>query len=331
MPDQEEHDVKFTRVIAVVAAMGSLSLLAACSGTGQEEDGAVQASKGDLDIAVITHSPPGDEFWDLVKSGAEQAGQDFNVKVDYNGDSDPVKQSQFIDSAVAEGVDGIVVSMANPDGVQDALAKATEAGIPFVAINAGGDKAMGMGALTFVGQDPVVAADAAGERLVEAGIQNVSCVIQEAGNVYLETTCSELGKVPGLSVKNLQVDGANIADVKSTIQSQLLSDDSIDAVFTINTDIGKAATEAVEASGSEAQVTAYNLNADMVDLIRDGEVLFTVDQQGWLQGYQATQFVTENVRYGVTVGGGQPVFSGPSFVTKDNVDSVADYVEQGTR
>jgi simple sugar transport system substrate-binding protein len=322
--------VNSRRTITAIAALGSLVFLAACSGTGQETKN-VSATSGELDIAVITHSPPGDEFWDLVKSGAEKAGDDFDVNVEYNGDSDPVKQSQFIDSAIADKVDGIVVSMANPDGVQGALEKATAAGIPFVAINAGGDKAIGMGALTFVGQDPVVAAKAAGQRLIDAGVSNVSCVIQEAGNVYLETTCAELAKVPGLDVKNLQVDGANLADVKTTIKSQLLQDKSIDLVFTINTDIGKAATEAVEESGSSAQVTAYNLNADMLDLIRSGKVLFTVDQQGWLQGYQATQFLTENLRYGLTIGGGLPVYTGPSFVTKDNVDSVADYVKQGTR
>jgi len=322
--------VNSRRTIPVIAALGALALLAACSGTGQE-DKDVSAKGGELDIAVITHSPPGDEFWDLVKSGAEKAGEDLDVNIEYNGDSDPVKQSQFIDSAVAAGVDGIVVSMANPDGVQGALESATEAGIPFVAINAGGDKAIGMGALTFVGQDPVVAAQAAGERLIDAGVSNISCVIQEAGNVYLETTCTELGKVSGLEVKNLQVDGANLADVKTTIKSQLLQDDSIDLVFTINTDIGKAAAEAVEESGSSAQVTAYNLNADMLELIRSEDVLFTVDQQGWLQGYQATQFVTESLRYGVTVGGGLPVYTGPSFVTLENVDTVAEYVEQGTR
>jgi simple sugar transport system substrate-binding protein len=221
--------------------------------------------------------------------------------------------------------------MANPDGLKASMAKAKEAGIPMVAINAGGDSAVAQGALTFVGQDPVVAAKAAGERLVKAGVTKISCVIQVAGNVYLETTCSELAKTPGLKVTNLQVDGTNIADVQATIKSQLLADPSIDGVFTINTDIGKAATEAVAETGSKAKVTAYNLNQDMVGLIKSGKVLFTVDQQGFLQGYQAAQILDENIRYGNVLGGGKPVFTGPSFVTSDNVDEVAGFVSKGTR
>jgi simple sugar transport system substrate-binding protein len=309
--------MKFTKFLATTAAATTLLALTACTGTGQQEQQPNNASGEKLDVAVITHAPPGDEFWDLVKSGAERAGSDLNVAVSYQGDSDPVKQSQLIDSAIAQQVDGIVLSMANPDGVRAAMASAKAANIPM--------------ALTFVGQDPVVAAKAAGERLVQAGVTKISCVIQVAGNVYLETTCSELAKIPGLSVTNLQVDGTNIADVQATIKSQLLADPSINGVFTINTDIGKAATEAVAETGSNAKVTAYNLNDDMVELIKSGKVLFTVDQQGFLQGYQAAQILHENVKYGNVLGGGQPVFTGPSFVTSENVDDVASFVSQGTR
>ncbi len=64
-----------------------------------------------------THSSTGDAFWDRVKSGAETAGGQYGATVTYNSDPEPAKQSQLIDNAVAQEVDGIVVSMANPDGV----------------------------------------------------------------------------------------------------------------------------------------------------------------------------------------------------------------------
>lgn len=322
---------KIKTTLAAAALTLSAAALVGCSGTGQEPSPASSEDRETLDIAVITHSPAGDQFWDLVKSGATQAGEDLDLDIAYQGDSDPVKQSQFVDAAIADQVDGIVLSLANPDGLKAAMQRAGEAGIPIVAINAGSDVAIAQGALAFVGQDPVVAAEAAGERLLEAGASNISCVIQEAGNVYLETTCTELAKTPGLTVKNLQVDGTNLPDVQATITSQLLSDASIDAVYTINTDIGKAAADAVAESGSEALVTAYNLNEDMLRLIADGKVLFTVDQQGYLQGYQAAQVLDTSIRYGNVLGGGHPVATGPSFVTSGNVAEVESFVKQGTR
>ena len=103
--------MKKLKLIGAVALAGAL--LAACSGTGKSDEGASEDTK-DLTYAVITHSGPGDAFWDRVKSGAERAGKDYGVKVDYNNDPDPAKQSQLIDNAVAQKVNGIVVSMPTP-------------------------------------------------------------------------------------------------------------------------------------------------------------------------------------------------------------------------
>jgi len=90
------------------AAAAAALLLSACSGTGQDEG---PSSSDDLDLtyAVITHGAPGDAFWDRVKSGAERAGSDYGVTVEYSSDADPAKQSQLIDGAVADEVEEDVV------------------------------------------------------------------------------------------------------------------------------------------------------------------------------------------------------------------------------
>ena len=157
--------------IAGIIAASALAL-SACSGTGQDE----RADTDDLDLsyAIITHSGPGDAFWDRVKSGAERAGEDYGVDVAYSADPDPAKRSQLIDSAVADEVDGIVVSMANPDGLESSVQAAVAAGIPVVTINAGGDKSEEFGAFTHIGQDETVAGNAAGEKLSDAGLRTFS-------------------------------------------------------------------------------------------------------------------------------------------------------------
>jgi simple sugar transport system substrate-binding protein len=105
--------------VAGAMAVTGLLLLSACGGTGEEGGGST--TDKDLTYAVITHSGPGDAFWDRVKSGSEQAGDDYGVSVEYSSDPDPSKQSELIDAAVADDVDGVVVSMANPDGLQDSI------------------------------------------------------------------------------------------------------------------------------------------------------------------------------------------------------------------
>ncbi len=320
--------MKKLKLIGAVALAGAL--LAACSGTGKSDEGASEDTK-DLTYAVITHSGPGDAFWDRVKSGAERAGKDYGVKVDYNNDPDPAKQSQLIDNAVAQKVDGIVVSMANPDGLESSIKKAVAAGIPVVTINSGVDKFKEFGAITHIGQSETIAGEAVGERLKDEGKKKAICVIQEAGNVGLEERCKAAAKSFGGDMSNIQVDGTNDAEVKATIKSKLQSDKSIDTVLTLGGQYAIDAVGAVDESGSKASVATFDLSEDVVKNIESGKILFAVDQQPYVQGFLGVTTLYLKSINGNDVGGGQPVNSGPAFVTKENAADVLKFAKQGTR
>jgi simple sugar transport system substrate-binding protein len=304
-------------------------LLAGCAGTGQET--ASPDTGGDLTFAVVTHSGPGDAFWDRVKSGAETAGDDYGATITYNSDADPAKQSQLSDNAVAQEVDGIVVSMANPDGVEDSVKKAVAAGIPVVTINSGIERSAEFGALTHIGQSETVAGEAVGTRLADEGLGNALCVIQEAGNVGLEDRCAAAAKTFGGTMTNLQVDGTNDADVKATIKSKLQADPSIDGVLTLGGQYAIDAVGAVEESGSDAKIGTFDLSEDVVADVENGSILFAVDQQPYVQGFLGVTALQLFVTNGNVIGGGQPVYSGPAFVTKDNAAQVAEFAANGTR
>jgi simple sugar transport system substrate-binding protein len=306
--------------------------LAGCTSTPTEPSANVQAAPGEkVTIAVVTHGSPGDTFWDVVKSGAEQAGKDLGATITYQGDGDPVKQSQLIESAIATKPDGLIVSMANPDGVEDAVANAVAAGIPVITINSGLDKSKAFGAQTHIGQSEFIAGQGAGEKLADAGATNVICVIHEAGNTGLEERCEGAADTLGGTVSNVQVDIANIADAQNTIKSKLLADSSIDGVLTLNPGVAIAADQAVGEAKSTATLATFDVSADVTKLIEDGKILFAVDQQPYSQGYLPVVFLTLQKRNGDSVGGGQPVYSGPGFVTKENAAQVAKFAVAGTR
>ncbi|PSL36543.1 monosaccharide ABC transporter substrate-binding protein (CUT2 family) [Labedella gwakjiensis] len=311
-----------------LAASAAL-LLSACSGTGQEPEST--SDSVDLTYAVITHSGPGDAFWDRVKSGAEKAGADYGADITYNADPDPAKQSQLIDNAVAQSVDGIVVSMANPDGLKSSIEKAVAAGIPVVTINSGIERSAEFGALTHIGQSETVAGEAVGDRLTEEGLSNVLCVIQEAGNVGLEERCSAAAGAFGGTMENLQVDGTNDAEVKATIKSKLQADPSIDGVLTLGGQYAIDAVGAVSESGSDATVATFDLSEDVVKDVEEGSILFAVDQQPYVQGFLGVTALYLDSINGNQIGGGQPVYSGPAFVTKENAAEVAEFAAKGTR
>ena len=69
----------------------------------------------------------------------------------------------------------------------------------------------------------------------------------------------------------------------------------------------------------------------MVNSIKAGEVLFAVDQQQYEQGYLPIVMLKLFQDNANTLGGGQPVLTGPGFVDKSNVDKVAEYAKNGKR
>lgn len=318
--------------LSALALAGVLGL-AACSSSAS--DNASSSSGGgsgsDLTIAVITHGDGG-SFWSVAKKGAEDAGKAMGVTVDYQeSNNDPQKQAQLIEAAVTAGVQGIAVSVPNPDAIKDALAQATAAGIPIVTLNSGSTVYKELGAITHVGQDEEIAGEGAGTQLKEAGATKLLCVIHEQNNVGLQSRCDGAAKTFG-DVEDFQVTGtSDPTKTANEIAAKLQADSSIDAVLALNPDIAMAAVEAVGTAGSSAKLATFDLSGDVVKAIENGDILFAVDQQQYLQGYLPVVFLTLYNTNANTVGGGQPVLTGPGFVTKDNAAKVQALAEAGTR
>ena len=93
-------------------------------------------------IAVITKQNI--SFWEDVKDGAEKAGDELDVKIIYNegsdkdyplGDNDFATQIEYIDYAIKEGVDAIVLAPNDTDKLNEALERAADSGIHIININ----------------------------------------------------------------------------------------------------------------------------------------------------------------------------------------------------
>ncbi|MFN2628196.1 MAG: substrate-binding domain-containing protein [Gaiellaceae bacterium] len=284
-----------------------------------------------LKIAVITHGA-GDAFWSVAHKGASAAGSDLGIKVLYSeGRNDPQKQAQLIQAAVSQKVKGIATSLPSPSAMKDALNRARAAHIPVITLNSGENQFKSLGAITHVGQDESVAGKGAGRKLKGAGLKKLLVVIHEQANIGLEQRYS--GAKAGFgNAARLQVTG--LSDVSATtqqIQSKLTADRGIDAVLTLNPQIATAAQQAIAGAHSKAKLATFDLSSDVINAIQKGTMLFAIDQQQYLQGYLPVVFLylfNTNLN---TVGGGQPVLTGPGFVEKSNAAKVKALTAKGTR
>ncbi|WP_453086972.1 sugar ABC transporter substrate-binding protein [Streptomyces sindenensis] len=329
-----------TGVRALGAVLAVMLAAAGCSSTGgkRAEERAAEAAEGRAAVntprwtfAMVTHSGDGDTFWDIVQKGAEQAALKDNINFLYSHNDEGNQQAQLVQTAIDKKVDGLIVSLAKPDAMKAVVAKAVKAGIPVVTVNSGSAESKEFGALTHIGQDETIAGEAVGDELNNRDRKKALCVLHEQGNVGHEQRCAGAKKTFDGTMQNLYVDGTNMPDVTASIEAKLQSDQSIDAVVTLGAPFADAAVQAKQTAGSKAEIDTFDLNAKVATGLQTDKLGFAVDQQPYLQGYQAVDLLWL-YRYNRNVlGGGQPVLTGPQVITKDDADALADYTKRGTR
>ncbi|AXK36977.1 sugar ABC transporter substrate-binding protein [Streptomyces armeniacus] len=325
---------------AAVVAGVTAAALAGCSSTGgkraEERRAADAGGESAVDtprwkVAMVTHSGDGDTYWDIVQSGAKQAAVKDNIEFLYAHDKEAGRQAQLVQSMIDKKVDGLVVTLAKPDAMKSVVQKAVKAGIPVITINSGQEQSKQFGALTHIGQDETVAGEAVGDELNKRGGKNALCVLHEQGNVGHEQRCDGVEKTFKGKLKKLYVDGTNMPDVQSSVTAKLQSDDAVDTVVTLGAPFAATAVKAADEAGSDARTVTFDLNAKVVDGLEDGSVGFAVDQQPYLQGYEAIDLMWLYRYNADMLGGGKPVLTGPQILTKKDAPELADYTERGTR
>ncbi|WP_460095470.1 sugar ABC transporter substrate-binding protein [Streptomyces drozdowiczii] len=325
---------------AVLAAVLGVSLMG-CSSTGgkrAEERAAKAAAEGRAAVntprwtfAMVTHSGDGDTFWDIVQKGAETAAKKDNINFVYSKNDEGQQQAQLVQAAIDKKVDGLIVTLAKPDAMKDVVAKAVRAGIPVITVNSGSAESKQYGALTHIGQDESIAGEAVGEELNKRGRKKALCILHEQGNVGHEQRCAGAKKTFDGTMQNLYVEGTNMPDVQASIEAKLQADKDIDAVVTLGAPFADAAVKAKQTAGSKAEIDTFDLNPKVAASLQSKTLGFAVDQQPYLQGYEAVDLLWL-YRYNRNVlGGGRPVLTGPQIITSDDAAQLAEYADRGTR
>jgi simple sugar transport system substrate-binding protein len=319
------------KLAKLTIGLATLALVAsACSSSSTPAPAASGAAAGSSDraginIEVVTHGQASDPFWSIFKNGVVQAGKDMGVKVNYSAPDtfDMVKMGQLIDAACAKAPAGLVISLPDATALGPSVTKCISAGIPVISANSGSDAYAKLGILTHVGQEESVAGKAAGVRMAAAGGKNAICINQEVGNAALDARCNGFAEGFGGKSTVLQVDLKDPTTAQQKIAAALTADPTIDSVMALGPTGSTPTIAALKQMGNTTiKVGTFDLSKDVLEAISAGTMLFAIDQQQYLQGYLPIVFLTLYKLYGLMPGGGQPVYTGPGFVTKDNVATV---------
>lgn len=303
----------------------------------QAATGTMEMEMRPLRFVVVSHGQASDPFWSVVKNGVDAAAEDMRVTVEYQAPStfDMVAMSQLIDAAVASEPDGLVVSIPDADALGDSITAAIDAGIPVISMNSGSDVAEELGILTHVGQTEYEAGLGGGQRMAAEGATTALCVNQEVGNAALDLRCegfTDAMTEAGGTVEVLAVDLADPTDAQQKISAALTANPDIDSILTLGPTGAAPALAALEDEGllGEILLATFDLSPEVLEAVRDGNMLFAIDQQQYLQGYLPIVLLTLYIENLNTVGS-KVLLTGPGFVTADNAAQVIDLSAAGTR
>jgi simple sugar transport system substrate-binding protein len=314
--------------VAVLALTACLAL-AACSSQGVSGQAPARsaASGPRITVDMVTHGQAFDPFWALVQKGAQTAANDFNVNLVYHSPSttNPQAEAALINQAAAGKPKGLVVTIPDAAALSGSVSQAVSVGIPVVVMNVGVSVYQNVGALTFVGQDEMAAGQQAGREMADHGVRKALCVIHEEQNTALVDRCSGFAKAlaaRGGSVTVLHVNGAQLNAAANAIEAALKKDPAINGVLATGIIGFNAAGGALQSMGKlgTMELGTFDVSGQDLNAVINGQALFVIDQQPFLEGYMAVQVSAFEARYGQRPFG--PIFTGPSLVTKANAAQV---------
>ena len=119
--------------------------------------------------------------------------------------------------------------------------------------------------------------------------------------------------------------GQDPAEIKNRVLAYLTANPETDAILTLGPTSADPTILALKENGMAGDIYfgTFDLGEDIVKGIKEGVIIWGIDQQPFLQAYLPVVILTNYHRYGVLPGNN--INSGPGFVTKDALELVEKY------
>lgn len=301
------------RIVAVAAA-GTMALgLAACSTSTDTSKPAEEATSGTTATTEeaaeeSTDVPKGDgtktiylvskgfqhRFWQAVKEGAEQAGEEFNYKVEFVGPDDETKVTQQLDQLTA-ALDtkpaAIGLAALDTGAASSILDQIKAAEIPLVAFDSGVDSDL---PLTTVSTDNYAAAEEAAKHMIELlkdKTGSVGLICHDATSQTGKQRCQGFkdyfakNAPEGLKLLDEQIAG-EVGKAADTSKAIIQANSDIVGMYGSNEAAATGAIQGANESGKTLTVVGFDSGKTQIAAIKDGSQAGAITQAPKLMGYK---------------------------------------------
>ncbi len=333
-----------TGLISTSLAAGAL--LSACS---QDKQQAQAAGVGNFPttpkwkftfVNHVTTNP----FFTPTQYGMEDAATLLGIdKPQWTGSQNSIvaEMVNATNTAISAKVDGLAIAVVDKNAFRAPVDQALNAGIPVVSYNADGARGdPGTNRLAYIGQGLYESGYALGQRAlqrVDSG--DVAGFIATPGALNIQPRidgAQQAFKDSGKSITFTPVatnadvtKGLSIIDAYAQGHSNLSGMLAVDAGST--SAVGQTVKKYNMRSKNLKVAGGFDLIPETLAGIQDGSLDYTIDQQPYLQGFLPIAALAQQARYGLFLGKGEVVPTGPNFVTPANAASVLELSKRSIR
>ena len=252
-----------------------------------------------------------------------------------SANADIAEMVNAVNAAIASKADAIAVPIVDPKAFDKPIQAALDAGIPVFAYNADAPSGSTNPRLAYIGQDLYLSGYQMGERivsLIDSGL--VALFIATPGQLNIQPRLDGAAAAIKKSGKKIDVQtiatGATVNEELSKIKSFFLGHQDLKGMFAVDAGSTQGVAEVMKESNLPSKGVhggGFDLLPRTVDLIHDGFLDFTIDQQPYVQGFYTVVEAFTFLASGGLVGPAN-VNTGLKFVTKGTVDP---YLNTSTR
>ena len=319
------------------AAAGTGLFLAGCrsqNSQGSQQGGGSGGGAGDFpktpnyNFVFVNHVTT-NSFFTATQYGIQDASALLGTKYQWTGSENSVVSEMVnaMNTAINGGADGIAVAIVDPKAFNDPINKALDQGIPVVAYNADGAPGKPNPALAYIGQDLYQSGVEMGKRIAKlVGSGKVALFIATPGQLNIQPRID--GAKDGIkqSGANIQVSevetGAQMNDELNRIDSYYQGHKDVKGMFAVDAGSTQGVAQVMKKYGLHDKGVkggGYDLLPKTLQLLKEGHIDFTIDQQAYLQGFfPVMELYLFKISGGLT--GMAEANTGLKFVTKETVD-----------
>ncbi|QEO13358.1 ABC transporter substrate-binding protein [Agromyces intestinalis] len=281
----------------VVGAAITALVLAGCASDGG--DGGGTASGGDTPYIALISKGFQHQFWQAVKAGAEQAADEFDVEISFEGpdtEADVDQQIQMLQTALDKSPAAIGFAALDSQAAGPLLQQAQDSNIPVIAFDSGVESDI---PLTTAATDNLAAAAEAAKHMADAvGHEGkVALVVHDQTSVtgqqrrdgfvsYLEEN------EPNIEIVDIQYGGGDQAKSADLAKAIIAAHPDLKGIYGSNEGSAIGVVQAVKELGvdpSALAVVGFDSGKAQMDAIRDGLMIGAITQNPVGIGYETVK------------------------------------------